>query len=104
MEQRKAFSNMQTAMTLGDTNSNALGGLVIISSLLTELALTDILFAEADKIRAAADLNNATAPQLAEVDNSVARVLDQVCCIERRVIEKIDRGIEIRNGVARPPM
>ena len=97
MDHRQVFANMQTATNLGNISDESLGGLVIVSALFTEFALTDILFAEADKIRAAIDTIGITPGELAEIDNSVARVLDQVCCIERRIAEKIDRGIELRN-------
>ena len=39
-----------------------------------------------------------TADELADVDNSVANVLDQVCCIEKQVVKKLELGIDLRNG------
>ena len=98
MNQRQVFSNMQTTMSIGDTNDNALGGLVIVSALLTELALLGILAAEEDKILFALEIPGVTAEELADVDNSVARVLKQVCCIEKQIVKKIELGIDLRNG------
>ena len=98
MDQRKVFSNMQTSLNIGDTDDNALGGLVIVLALLTELALLGILSAEEDKIRFALDIEDVTAEDLADVDNSVAKVLKQVCCIEKQVAKKIELGIDLRNG------
>ncbi|WP_210469689.1 hypothetical protein [Sporosarcina sp. 6E9] len=97
MDQRQAFAHMQNLMGISEGNGDFLGDLVIFSAVLTEFALTDILFAEADKIRAAICLPDVTADQLASVDTSVSQVLEQICCIEKRVIGKIDRGIELRN-------
>ena len=99
MDQRQVFSNLQTSMGIGDTNDNALGGLVIVSALFTELALLGILDAEEDKIRFALDIEDVTAEELADVDNSVAKVLEQVCCIEKQVARKIELGIDLRNGM-----
>ena len=89
---------MQTTMSIGETNDNALGGLVIVSALLTEQALLGILSAEEDKIRFALDFPGVTPEQLALVDDSVANVLDQVCCIEKQIVKKIELGIDLRNG------
>ncbi|QUW21637.1 hypothetical protein JSQ81_17885 [Sporosarcina sp. Marseille-Q4063] len=97
MDQKQAFAQMQNLMSLnGDNGDDFLGGLVIFSAVFTEFALADILFAEGDKIRAAID--TASPAQLAEINNAVARVLDQICCIEKRVVEKIELGIDLRNG------
>ena len=96
MDHKQVLSNMQTSINLGNTNDFSLGGLVIVSALITEFALTRILFAEADKIDEAVEMNGVTIPQLVAIDDSVARVLDQVCCIEKRVVEKIYRGISLR--------
>ena len=93
MDQRQVFSNLQTSMGIGDTNDNALGGLVIVSALFTEFALLGIIDAEEDKIRAALDVD-VTAEELADVDSSVAKVLEEVCCIEKQVVKKIELGID----------
>ncbi len=98
MDQRQVFSNMQTSMGIGDTNDNALGGLVIVSALFTEFALLGILDAEEDKIRFALDIDDVTAEELADVDRSVAKVLEEICCIEKQVARKIELGIDLRNG------
>ena len=98
MDQRQVFSNLQTTMSIGDTNDNALGGLVIVLALFTELALLGILDAEEDKIRFALEIEDVTAEELADVDNSVARVLEQVAAIEKQVAKKIELGIDLRNG------
>ena len=50
MDQRQVFANMQTSMSIGNASDESLGGLVIVSALFTEFALTDILFAEAAKL------------------------------------------------------
>ena len=43
-------------------------------------------------------LTDVTAAELADVDNSVAKVLEQVCCIEKQVVKKIELGIDLRNA------
>ena len=53
MDQRQVFSNMQTTMSIVDTDDDVLGAFIIGSALFTEFALAGILFAEADKIDAA---------------------------------------------------
>lgn len=97
MDHKQVLSNMQTSMNLGNTSDNSLGGLVIVSALITEFALAEILFAEAEKIKTATYANEVNVNDLANLDHSVAAVLDQVCCIERRIVEKIDRGITLRD-------
>ena len=99
MDHKQVLSNMQTSMSLGNAGDDSLGGLVIISALITEFALARILFAEGDKIDEAVDRGaTVSIDDLVAVDDSVARVLDQVCCIEGRVVDKIKLGIKLRNG------
>ena len=57
MDQRQAFSNMQTSMSIGDTNDNALGGLVIVSALFTEFALTEFCLLKRTKLDEAAGID-----------------------------------------------
>lgn len=102
MDQRQAFSNLQTTMSMGDTTDSALGGAIILSAFFTELALLGVIVAEEDKIRFALDYPEVTPEQLAEVDRSVAKVLEEVCCIEKQVVKKLELGIYLRNGVVAP--
>ena len=60
-------------MNLGNTNDVSLGGQVIVSALITEFALKRILFAEADKIDEAVEMNGVTIPQLVAIDESVLK-------------------------------
>lgn len=100
MDQNKAFTNVQAAMNLANTGEDTLGALVIFSGVVTELALADILFAEAEKIETAVEDNNTSVEDLTNLDNSVANVLEQICCIEKQIVEKIKQGRYIMNGVA----
>jgi hypothetical protein len=97
MDQRKALSQMQNLMNLGNNDDDSLGKLIIISAVLTELSLLGIISAETAKIREALE-SGFDADELADVDNSVANVLEQVCCIEKQIAKKIELGIELRDG------
>ena len=99
MIQNNALTNVQAAMNLANTGEDILGGLVILSAVVTEFALADLIFAEAGKIEAAVE-SNANVGDLISLDQSVANVLDQVCCIEKQIVEKIKQGRYIMNGVA----
>jgi len=100
MNKNNTFTNVQAAMNLANTGEDILGGLVILSGVFTEFALAEILFAEAEKIEAAVENNSTDVEGLTYLDNSVAKVLEQVCCIEKQIVEKIKQGRYIMNGVA----
>ena len=99
MDHKQVLSNMQTSMSLGNTGDDSLGGLVIISALITEFALARILLSEGDKIDEAVGRENGVSIEdLVDIDESVAKVLDKVCCIEEHVVDKIKLGIKLRNS------
>jgi NTP pyrophosphatase (non-canonical NTP hydrolase) len=97
MDQRQALSQMQNLMNFGNNDDDSLGKLIIISAVLTELFLLGIISAETAKIREALE-SGFDADELADIDNSVADVLAQVCCIEKQIAKKIELGIELRDG------
>ncbi|MGM8366662.1 hypothetical protein ACLIBG_14495 [Virgibacillus sp. W0181] len=97
MSNQDVFSKINTTMDLAsNTNSNGLSGLIILSAIYTEFCVADLICAEADKVDYAID-STATVGDLVNLDNSVAGVLDQLCCIERQVNEKIAQGIQLRS-------
>lgn len=99
MDHKQVLSNMQTSMNLGNTGDDSLGGLVIVLALITEFSLARILFAEGDKIDEAVGRGaEVSIDDLVDIDESVAKVLDKVCCIEEHVVDKIKLGIKLRNG------
>ena len=100
MTQNNAFTNVQAAMNLANTGEDILGALVIISGVFTEFALADLLHAEARKIEVAVLATPTNVEDLTSLDDSVANVLDHVCCIEKQIVEKIKQGRYIMNGVA----
>ncbi len=85
--------NVEKLIAVGQCGDSHLGGAIVISALFTEWALTDLIFAEADKVRAA--ICKCDCAGLVLVDNSVANVLEQVNNIECRVIEKLELGIDL---------
>ncbi|MCA0972332.1 hypothetical protein LCM20_17120 [Halobacillus litoralis] len=84
--------------------NDGLGGLIILSALLTEFKLAEVIGAEAKKIKAATHYVTHNSPtetamnDLVEIDNSVRGVLDRVCCIEEKVVEKLRIGARLRNA------
>lgn len=86
-------------------DNRGLGGLVILSALLTEFKLAEVVGAEAKKIKAATHYvthhyNSETAlSDLKDINDSVQGVLDQVCCLERQVNRKIFQGRRLRGNV-----
>ncbi|TGB01264.1 hypothetical protein [Halobacillus salinus] len=92
----------QAVEALGD---RGLGGLVILSALLTEFKLAEVIGAEAKKVKAAAHYvthhcdSETALSDLKEINDSVQGVLDQVCCLERQVNRKIFQGRRLRGNV-----
>lgn len=104
MSNREVFNNMETAMEMASGNGNrVLGGLLILSAVYTEFQLGDLISAEADKVNYAVEFAQANADtnfitELATLDDSVANVLDKVCCIEKQVNRKIEQGRELKEN------
>lgn len=101
MANQEIFQNINTAMDMaGDNGDRVLGGLLILSGVITEFQLADLIDAEADKVSYAVGYAQSNSgdfiEQLAALDDSVANVLDKVCCIENQVNEKIKQGIMLR--------
>lgn len=95
--QQEVFSKMNTTLDMAaNTNSNLLSAFVILSAVFTEFCLADLICAEADKVDYALDTSPST-DDLVALDNSIANVLQHVCCIEKQINEKIAQGIELRN-------
>lgn len=95
MDHAKMLNQLQAAAAESLNNrSVTLGEITIVSALLTEFAVTLILFEEVEKFREFND--NVTTPcEKIEFDKALADVLKGVCCIEDAVVKKIRAGIAI---------
>lgn len=98
-------------------SDNVLGTVLIILALLTELGVISIIYEEADKLDAAIDYafnnirpigkfngGNNVLGEIAEVNESVADVLKELCCLKEAVIKEIKLGIFLRNRVSFPAL
>lgn len=99
MRNHDTFEKINTTMDLASTaNDDVLGGVVILSAVFTEFCLADLICAEADKVEKAL-YKDSGVPELTDLDNSVANVLKQICCIEEQINKKIEQGRAIKKGV-----
>lgn len=97
MDHAKMLNQLQTAAAESlQSRDVTLGEITIVSALLTEFAVTLLLFEEIEKFN---DFNNqtggTTACEKIEFDRALADVLKGVCCIEDAVVKKIRAGIAI---------
>ncbi|WP_432354571.1 hypothetical protein [Sporosarcina sp. A2] len=97
MEHAKMLDQLQAAASEAlDNRYVTLGEITIVSALLTEFAMTLLLFEELDKFN---NFNNqpegTTACEKIEFNQALADVLKEVCCIEDAVVKKIKAGIAI---------
>ncbi|MGG0644189.1 hypothetical protein ABE021_09625 [Sporosarcina gallistercoris] len=97
MDHAKMLNQLQTAAAESLQSRNVtLGDITIVSALLTEFAVTLLLFEEIEKFN---DFNNqpngTSACEKIEFDRALADVLKGVCCIEDAVVKKIRAGIAI---------
>lgn len=104
-ERKEVMAMVDEASQAADSMSNdTLGGLLILSALLTEFKLAEVIGAEAKKIKAATHYTTSchgdtAMNDLKEINKSVADVLHEVCCIERQVNRKIWQGRRLMNNV-----
>lgn len=97
MDHAKMLNQLQAAAAESLNNPRiTLGEITIVSALLTEFAVTLLLFEEVEKFN---DFNNqpngTSACEKIEFDKALADVLNGVCCIEDAVVKKIRAGIAI---------
>ncbi|WP_025785995.1 hypothetical protein [Sporosarcina sp. D27] len=102
MEHSKMLNQLQEAAAGSLNNPRVtLGEITIISALLTEFAVTLILFEEVEKFREFND-NDTSPREKIEFNKAVADLLKEVCCIEEAIVKKIKAGIEIDSGHSGP--
>jgi len=109
------LGDLQQVMGVAQRNTglsdDVLGTILVILALITELGVIAVLFEEADKIDAAVDYafgagaanfgggnNNNVLEGIAEVNESVADVLKELCCLKEAVIKELKLGIYLRNN------
>lgn len=99
MNHTHMLNQLQTAAAESLQNRTVtLGDITIVSALLTEFAVTLLLFEEVEKFREF-NANDTTPCEKIEFDRALAEVLQGVCCIEDAVVKKIRAGIAIDAAV-----
>ena len=88
---QKEFQNAKELLN----NGHDLGEWVILSAVYMELVLAGILKEEKNKMANFNELDNLEAKDYIEFDEKVANVLEHACCLEKKIVEKIELGMEI---------
>ncbi|MHA6253447.1 hypothetical protein [Oceanobacillus sp. CAU 1775] len=102
----KQFNQMMNATegTSGSEIERVLGFFILIGAIEEKFALADLMEAEANKVDAVADAyRNGCATQaptvgeLQAVNDSVASVFENLCCVMEAINNQIDRGLGLLN-------